>query len=249
MRLPLLVVLFAFAEPWTFSRLRKKKRGHLGGYPVNPLRNKVAVLEEGSEFGQKQGDANEISDVGVEKPGGAAAVGSGVDASKADRPAFEGYARKCSKLVLLPTGVDGECTFNLDEDNDYLPDRALIEKIQKTRVEPWTKDASDLFELVQKLQNPAQCKKPESAHHNHWHLALIAEHGFAYNIYMFAHLCSTHWVQVSHLYKRIKFSSMICCVYDFREFPSLPATPSTASQMKSVERAGRACSPRSRSAK
>jgi hypothetical protein len=132
-------------------------------------------------FGNKQGVKRDLSDT-----------------AQGPKPIFEGYGKKCEKKVLLPTGINGDCTFDLDEHSSYLPDLELVKKLQVSRVEPWATDAEKYLSDIKELQNPTDCKRPNSRHATpttkYWHLALLPEHGFAYNLYMFAHLCGTHWL-------------------------------------------------------
>ena len=85
--LQMLALMSAFL-PVT-PRLRFKKAvSHTGGYRVNPLSNKKKEA-----FGRKQGSVDALL--------------------AADIPVYREYG-KCKKLVLLPTGLDGSCAFNLD---------------------------------------------------------------------------------------------------------------------------------------
>jgi len=134
------------------------------------------------------------------------------------------------------------CNFDLVTDLAYLPDRELFECVENMPPVAWGKDSKFLQKRIDELQNPKNCEKPKSTDYQapcwtpkkdshgewqrehcqeplmnksrpKWHLLKWLNHGWAYNLFVFAFSAGNHWakgVPVIVGNSKYRFSDMDC---------------------------------------
>ena len=204
-------------DPEVALGLRQKNLMRDGRCACNDASGTVVRPELLTTASHEQCDVASMARVDLRRQAFRAATGEDLNPHDRGYPNFP----FCPERSQMPTGLNGECAFELSRDTEYLPDALLLERARTGPSDAWFRSETEMRAAYDALQNPADCSNPVSTDWRqmawtwkdkrtgviaeaqpkgkkggpgNWHLLKWGIHGHGNNLWMLARTIGSHFL-------------------------------------------------------